>query len=100
MADIQKYFAEHLYLGESRFYSRITAGKIFYIMLTNFLLSALTLGIGFSWARVRSAQLYISQISLEGNEDLEQARQIARQSTSAGGEGIAEALDLDMGIGF
>jgi uncharacterized membrane protein YjgN (DUF898 family) len=68
-------------------------------MLGNLILFIFTLGLGWPWARTRSARFTARNLSLVGPLDLESIQQDAR-AASATGEGLAGLFDiggLDLG---
>jgi uncharacterized membrane protein YjgN (DUF898 family) len=90
----------HLSVGGSRFQGEIKSGEFFVLTLTNMLLVAFTLGIAAPWVIVRTLRFYLERLELENPALLEAALQATAQLGSAGGEGVADTMDLGVGIGF
>lgn len=90
----------HLSLEGNRFQGEVKPGEFFVLTLTNILLIFCTIGIATPWAIVRTMRFYLERLELENPELLEAALQVAPQKGSTGGEAIADAMDLGVGIGF
>ncbi|MGF1725234.1 YjgN family protein [Photobacterium nomapromontoriensis] len=84
---------------EYGFVSRMTAGGLISLMLTNFLMTIVTLGIARPWVMVRNANYVadttavtgdLDQLAVEGNEVV---------GDSAIADEIANAFDLNIGLG-
>lgn len=90
----------HLSVGGCRFRGDIKPEAFFLLTITNMLLVMCTLGIGAAWAMTRTMKFFLTRLSLEHPSRLEDSIQIARQKVAAGGEAIADAMDMDIGIGF
>ncbi len=91
---------DHLRLEENRFRGSLLPGEYFRLMATNFLLVLCTLGVGTPWVMVRTVKFFIERLELENPSKLEAAVQNAGQAGSAGGEMLAQAMDLGVGLGF
>lgn len=87
----------HTTFGTARFKSAVTPGPLFLLVLTNLLLTVVTLGIAIPWTMVRSAKFYFSNIHLEGPLDVSAVVQEAQKAGTTG-ETIADALDIDFGL--
>jgi uncharacterized membrane protein YjgN (DUF898 family) len=59
-----------------------------------------TLGLGYAWVLVRTTRFFVEHLQLEGEIDLDKVVQAIQDKTTATGVGMAEALDLDVGLGF
>lgn len=90
----------HLSVGGSRFQGEIKPGEFFGLTLTNMLLVVVTFGIAAPWVIVRTIRFFLERLELENPELLEAALQVSPQRGSTGGEGVADAMDLGVGIGF
>jgi uncharacterized membrane protein YjgN (DUF898 family) len=90
----------HLSLAGNRFQGNIKSGELFGLFFTNALLAVCTFGIAAAWIRVRTLKFYLERLELENPAGLENAIQVGREKVSAGGEVIADAMDLGVGIGF
>jgi uncharacterized membrane protein YjgN (DUF898 family) len=99
LARRRRYFWEHTTFGAARFRNTTRGGPLLWLMLGNFILLIVTLGLGWPWAQVRSARFLARNLSLVGALDLDTIQQDAR-AASATGEGLAGLLDvgtLDLG---
>ncbi|MGH7454630.1 MAG: DUF898 family protein [bacterium] len=94
------YYIQHLQIGEGKFHAEIQPGEYFALMLVNLLLVVFTLGVGMAWAQVRTAKFFIENLQLRGAFDMDSVLQAAQQPVSASGEGLAEALDMNVDLGF
>lgn len=95
----QRYFWEHTTMRGGRFGSSVTGGDLLALHLTNALLVFCTLGIGAPWAIVRTHEFWCAKMELRGTVDWASIRQRS-QEAAATGEGIAEGMDVDIGIGM
>jgi len=94
------YYVCHLEAGGGKFRAEIQPGEFFELLFTNLLIIVFTLGIGFAWVQVRTMKFYIEHLHLEGELDLDNVVQVIQEKVTATGEGLAEALDMDIGLGF
>lgn len=94
------YYIQHLHAGDGKFHTEIRPGEFFELMIVNLLLTVFTLGLGIPWVQVRTAKFFIEHLRLEGAFDVDSVVQTAQQAASAGGEGLTEALDMDVDLGF
>jgi uncharacterized membrane protein YjgN (DUF898 family) len=90
----------HLSVGGNRFQGEIKPEDFFLLMITNMLLAGCTLGIALPWVMVRTMRFFLVRLELENPEMLETALQAVTQKGSAGGEALADAMDMGVGIGF
>jgi uncharacterized membrane protein YjgN (DUF898 family) len=90
----------HLTLGGNRFQGEIKPGEFFMLTLSNLALTVCTFGIALPWVIVRTMRFYVTRMELENPEALEAAMKVEAQRGSAGGEAMADAMDLGVGIGF
>jgi uncharacterized membrane protein YjgN (DUF898 family) len=94
-----RFFWRHTTVGSARFRSSVSGGELFMLGLTNVLLVIFTLGIGAPWAITRSHAFWCDKLSLHGEVDWASIQQRA-QSVDATAEGMADAFDVDVGIGM
>lgn len=94
-----RYFWDHTRIAGARFSSTVTGGELLSLSLTNALLVIFTLGIGAPWAMVRLHQFWASNLRLHGAPEWATIEQRA-QDASATHEGLAEGMDIDVGIGL
>ena len=81
------------------FGSRMTAGGLVALYLTNFLLALLTLGFARPWIMVRSARYVADTTVVYGDMSQLTAQGEDYSDDSAIGDEMANAFDLDIGIG-
>lgn len=94
------FILDHLTLAGCRFRGEIRPGELFKLTLTNALLLFCTLGIGTAWVVTRTMRFFVSRISLENPDRLEDALQMRRQKVGVAGEAMGDAMDLGVGLGF
>ena len=79
---------------EIRFRSTATGGDFAGLMIVNFFLLIITLGIGYPWILTRTLKFVFSKIEMTGNIDIDQLVQTESAYTDATGEDISDMLDL------
>lgn len=84
--------------GRHKLGARLSPVAVPWIMITNILLTMITLGIFYPWAQVRIARYRIEHISLTAMGDLDDFTSEAFGTQSAVGEEIAGFFDLDFGL--
>jgi len=94
------YYVQHLEVGAGKFHAEIQPGDYCALVLVNLLITVLTLGIGMPWVQVRTAKFFLAHLQLRGAFDVDRVVQVEQQAVSAGGEGLVEALDMDVNLGF
>jgi len=94
------YYIRHLKIGEGQFSTEIEPGEFFGLIFTNLLLTIFTLGLGFAWIQVRTARFFIERFELAGDFDLDSVVQKVQEDVDATGEGLADAFDMDIGLGI
>jgi uncharacterized membrane protein YjgN (DUF898 family) len=98
MAFKHRYFWNHTAMRGARFRSTITGGQVLSLMLTNALLLLITFGIAMPWTVTRAHAFWCNALSLHGTVDWATIEQRAQHATATG-DGLAEGLDVDIGIG-
>jgi uncharacterized membrane protein YjgN (DUF898 family) len=93
-----RYFWSNTTMRGARFRSTMTGGDLLTLSLTNIVLTLFTLGIGIPWVQTRSHAFIASRISLKGTVEWAAIEQRAQQAGTSG-EGLADAFDVDVGIG-
>lgn len=88
-----RYIAAHTQYQGLRFACTVTGRQLAWLVVGNMLLRVLTLGLGASYALVRTARLMARTLSAEGAIDFERVRQNADERTRTG-EGLAAALNM------
>jgi uncharacterized membrane protein YjgN (DUF898 family) len=84
-------------IGGKAFISTQTYRSYLAVVVSNFLLIVLTLGLYWPWAKVREAAYRLDHLMLEGT-DLDSFAGLTRTDTAAAGEEIADAFDLDFSL--
>ena len=97
-AQVQNLVWNHTRIGDYRFVSRVSAWRLFGIMLTNLLGIVLTLGLYRPFAVVRLLRYRLQTVTLLGPGDLDQF--VAGQAVTGGaiGEETAEVFDIDIAL--
>ena len=100
-AQVRQYIFDNTLLnGNVSFSSSLTTSALAWLMMSNFLLVVMTLGLATPWAKVRRAQLILNHtlVDVESGFDGFISQQQDRQS--ALGEQIGDAFDVDVAIGI
>ncbi len=87
--------------GEDRLISNLTGGKVFEVMIVNFLLLVVTAGLAFPLTFVRSRQMFTDHLEIPANVNLDLLEQgdIKQEGGNVGDE-MVDAFDLDFDMGF
>ncbi len=88
----------HSTLEQHGFESRLVFTRLAFIYFTNGLMILLTLGLAIPWAKVRLARYRAECLSLEADGSLDSFIAAEDKRTSALGEEIGEAFDVDVGL--
>lgn len=94
-----RYFWKHTAMRGARFHSSVKGGDLFVLGLTNALLAVFTLGIGMPWVMARTHAFWCDNLALVGTVDWATVHQ-QTQAANATAEGLADGLDIDVGIGM
>lgn len=97
-ASLERYRAEHTYIGESAaLRSTVSGGQLYVLYMLNTVGLVLTLGLGFPWILMYSLRSLAGRYSVQGFVDFDG---VVQRSTEEGAvaEGVADALDLDFGF--
>lgn len=97
MAAYTRWIFAHMVFGKVRSRSRITGRRLLSLHLSNFFLVVFTLGLGAAWATIRGYHLYLNCIDYAGDFELNSLLQDT-QPIGAAGEGLLDALDMDIGF--
>ncbi len=97
-ARIQNVVWNHTKLGPHRFASAVSARRLYFITVTNFLAIVATLGLFLPFAAVRLLKYRLECMSLLPEGDLENFVCAQEQDVSATGEETAEMFDIDIGL--
>lgn len=100
VTSIHKFYIEHTSLeqdGQSyRFKTNITGGDFFILSIVNALIVIFTLGIGYSWVRVRLMRFYIENLELAAGFNPEAIVQTEGEFTDATGDDLLSTLEIDL----
>ena len=83
-------------LGAHRFYSRVSARRLLWISVTNFLGIVLTFGLFMPFAAIRMTRFKLESMGLAVNGDLSGFIADQQQQATAAGEETAEMFDVDI----
>ncbi|WP_447969504.1 YjgN family protein [Nitrospira sp. M1] len=94
----QCFFWNHTIFGEARFFSTVTAWKIFELRLGHLFLLVSTLGMAWPWVQVRNLQFFYYYTELDGPLDLHLIEQDALDASPTGEE-LAGFFDTGFDLG-
>ena len=86
-------FASYTTFDQARFQFDATAGSLIWLIVSNFLIIVLTLGIATPFAQQRLVRYFCNRLTVHGTVNLNQILQ-SREAVGRTGEGLAEAFDL------
>jgi len=89
-----RYYWAHTTFAGARFRCTVTGRKLLWLWVGNFLIIVPTIGLGMSWAMLRTLRFWTQHIELAGEPEVSSIRQDAR-ATSALGESFADFLGFD-----
>jgi uncharacterized membrane protein YjgN (DUF898 family) len=92
-----RYCWAHTTIAGGRFRCTVTGGKLLWLWVGNFLVIVPTLGLGMSWAMLRTLRFWTKHIQLVGEPEVAAIQQDVR-ATSAAGESFADFLGFDFGF--
>ena len=93
-------FANTLLDNNITFESTLKASSLAWVFVSNFFLVIFTLGLAMPWAKVRVARLMLENTLVNTSEGFDQYLSQQQAQTSALGDQIGEAFDVDVGVGF
>ena len=100
LTSIHKFYIEHTSIiqneNEYKFTTNITCGDFFILSIVNALITVFTLGIGYSWIRVRVMRFYIENLELAGGFDPDALVQTEEEYTNATGDDMLSVLEIDL----
>ncbi len=82
------------------FASTLQARPFAWVMISNFILVIITLGLAFPWAKVRMARLMLENTLVDTEAGFYDYITQKQEESSSLGEQIGDAFDVDVGIGF
>jgi uncharacterized membrane protein YjgN (DUF898 family) len=95
-----RHFWNHTTMRGGQFRTNVTAGDLIKLHFTNFLLVMFTLGIATPWVIVRTYAFWCENLSLYGTVDWASIQQRAQPTGATTAEGLADGLNLDVGLGM
>ena len=97
--DIFEYYVDNLSLHKEdkqiSFTSTATGSDFMGLIIVNFLMIILTLGLGYAWVVTRTMKFIFDHIELEGNIDLDTLQQTEANFKDATGDDVSDFLDVD-----
>lgn len=85
-------------IAGNRFVSKLEIMPYFWILLSNTILAALTLGLYTPWAKVRIANYRMNQLSVDAADNIDSFMEQRREEVGAFGEELGDALDMEFGL--
>ncbi|HVT34803.1 MAG TPA: YjgN family protein [Nevskiaceae bacterium] len=98
LARIQNLVWNNTTLGAHRFESKVHAGRLIWITLTNFIGIVVTLGLFRPWADVRVARYLLESVALLPASSLDEFVAGQEQAMGAVGQEAADLFDIDIGL--
>ena len=99
-AQVRQYiFVNTLLNGNVSFSSSLTTTALAWLMMSNFLLVVMTLGLATPWAKVRRAKLVLNHTLVDVESGFDGFISQQQDQQSALGEQIGDAFDVDIAIG-
>lgn len=98
MAKLQNLVWNHTQIGPHRFESRVGAGRLFFITITNLIGIVFTLGLYQPFAAIRLSKYRLESVSLLAAGPLDDFVAGQQQQVSATGEGAADVFDIDIAL--
>lgn len=98
LAKLQNLVWNNTTLAPHRFRSEVRAGRLFLIMLTNYILIALTLGLFYPFARVRSIRYRVESMTILAAGPLDEFVAGEQQQVGALGDAAVDWYDIDIAL--
>jgi uncharacterized membrane protein YjgN (DUF898 family) len=100
MKDLFNYYVDNIVLEQDgrdvRLKSTVTGGAFFGLLIINFFIVILTLGLGAPWAVVRTLNFVFENVEFVGELDLDTIQQTEDNYKNATGEDLTGLLDIGM----
>ncbi len=100
ITSMHRFYIEHTSIvqneNEYKFKTNITGGDFFILSIVNALITVFTLGIGYSWVRVRVMRFYIENLELESGFNPDALVQTEEEYTNATGDDMLSMLEIDL----
>lgn len=101
MAQLRAYvYSKTVLDGNVTFRSTLKAAPLTWVMVSNFIAILLTAGLAYPWTKVRLARLMAENTYVDIPDGIDKFVTQKQEETSALGEQIGDAFDLDIDIGF
>jgi uncharacterized membrane protein YjgN (DUF898 family) len=97
-ARLQNLVWNHTTLAPHRFRSEVRASQLFFIVLTNYILIALTLGLFYPFARVRSTRYRVESMTMMAAGPLDAFVAGEQQQVGALGDAAVDWYDIDIAL--
>ena len=98
--DISNYYIDNISISKDNagihLKSTATGGGIFKLLVVNFLITVITLGLGYAWVAIRTKKYFTENITLSGNIDLDSLQQTQDVYTDATGDDAIDFFDIDI----
>ena len=98
VTNMQNLIFNNTSLSSHDFKARYQMKSFGWLMVRNFLLTAVTLGLYIPWAKVRVAQYAAEHTALNVTQDLDKFAAISQPDESAFGEEFGDVFDMEVGI--
>ncbi|MCW8828375.1 MAG: YjgN family protein [Gammaproteobacteria bacterium] len=85
-------------LQQHGFESRLQVGQLAWIYISNWFITAITLGLAMPWAKVRLANYHAQCLTLMTEGSIDEFVAAEEKSVSSLGEEIGDAFDMDIGL--
>lgn len=98
MTMIQNLIWNNTKLGDHQFASKLKWSRMTFIMITNLIGIAVTLGLFTPFAQIRAMKYRLESMSLTANSSLDEFLADAEPTGSVVGEGMSDLLDFDLSL--
>jgi uncharacterized membrane protein YjgN (DUF898 family) len=99
-AHVRQYVFDNTLLNENvSFRSSLTTRALAWLMISNFVLLVMTLGLATPWAKVRRAQLILKNTLVDVESGFDGFITQQQEQQSALGEQVGDAFDIDIAMG-
>ena len=97
---MRQYVFDNTLLNENvSFRSSLTTRALAWLMISNFVLLVMTLGLATPWAKVRRAQLILKNTLVDVESGFDGFITQQQEQQSALGEQVGDAFDIDIAMG-
>lgn len=98
LAQLQNVIWNHTTLGAHRFQSQVNAGKLFWIFVSNAMLTVITIGLFTPFARVRTARYKLGSVTMLAAGSLDTFVAGETTKVSALGDATVDWYDIDIAL--